>query len=284
MHKTEVDYSNTIIYKIYCNDENIKELYVGHTTNFVQRKYAHKQSSININMRENNTKLYKTIRENGGWDNWSMEIVNFFNCENQQQAKMKEQEYFISLNATLNSVEPFSKKIKPPYDNQVCKIYNCETCNLEFKNLHLLNIHKSAIHNFEKKGVFYCKNCHHSFTRKNDYERHIMSMKHVVNKKRNLRNPPDNQSYKCSNCSIIYKTRTGLWKHSRKCVGEEVKLKEPKLELCELKEMCSVMMKTNADFQRLMLESNQAMIESQIKFIEHTNNTIANIATYKNTN
>ena len=44
MPKVDIDYSNTIIYKIVCVDPLIKDLYIGHTTNFVQRKYAHKQT------------------------------------------------------------------------------------------------------------------------------------------------------------------------------------------------------------------------------------------------
>jgi hypothetical protein len=33
MPKVKMDYSNTIIYKIFCKDTNIKEAYIGHTTN-----------------------------------------------------------------------------------------------------------------------------------------------------------------------------------------------------------------------------------------------------------
>ena len=47
MPKHVIDYSNTIFYKIYCKDERIKELYIGHTTNFVQRKYGHKRACTN---------------------------------------------------------------------------------------------------------------------------------------------------------------------------------------------------------------------------------------------
>ena len=32
MPKKEIDYSNTIIYRIVCKDTNITECYVGHTT------------------------------------------------------------------------------------------------------------------------------------------------------------------------------------------------------------------------------------------------------------
>ena len=42
MPKEAMDYSNTIIYKIFCKDETVNDVYVGHTTNFIQRKYAHK--------------------------------------------------------------------------------------------------------------------------------------------------------------------------------------------------------------------------------------------------
>jgi predicted GIY-YIG superfamily endonuclease len=50
MPKTKMDYSNTIIYKIFCKDPSIKEIYIGHTTNFVTRKSEHKTSCKNSNI------------------------------------------------------------------------------------------------------------------------------------------------------------------------------------------------------------------------------------------
>ena len=78
MPKVEIDYSNTIIYKIYCKDPSVTDVYVGHTTNFVQRKYSHKQTCNNVKSPYYNLKLYKTIRENGNWSNWEMKILNFY--------------------------------------------------------------------------------------------------------------------------------------------------------------------------------------------------------------
>ena len=43
MPKREIDYSKTIIYRIICKDVNIKDIYIGYTTNFSQKKYAHKK-------------------------------------------------------------------------------------------------------------------------------------------------------------------------------------------------------------------------------------------------
>jgi len=56
-----------------------------------------------------------------------MSIVNFYNCKNQLEARQKEQEYFISLGATLNSVEPLSSK---PALNKSVKINKEEEDNL----------------------------------------------------------------------------------------------------------------------------------------------------------
>jgi predicted GIY-YIG superfamily endonuclease len=67
MTKIEIDYSNTINYKITCKNPDITDVYVGHTTNFVQRKHSHKQSCINNKATNYSCKLYEVIRANGGW-------------------------------------------------------------------------------------------------------------------------------------------------------------------------------------------------------------------------
>jgi spermidine/putrescine-binding protein len=101
MPKKEVDYSNTIIYKIYCKNEIITELYVGHTTNFIQRKYSHKISCNNLN---NDLKIYNVIRSNGGWDNWDMVEIAKYNCKDSTEARIKEQEHYNKLKSYLNLI------------------------------------------------------------------------------------------------------------------------------------------------------------------------------------
>ena len=46
MPKNNINYSNTIIYKIVCNDLNIKDLYRGSTTDFHNRKSNHKSKKM----------------------------------------------------------------------------------------------------------------------------------------------------------------------------------------------------------------------------------------------
>ncbi len=85
------------IYKICCDD--LPEFnYIGSTKSFRNRKYLHKQRAIT-----QNTKLYTTIRENGGWDNWRMVIVEDCGKISFTEARIKEEEYRVKLNANLNS-------------------------------------------------------------------------------------------------------------------------------------------------------------------------------------
>ena len=64
MPKHEIDYSNTIIYKITCKDSMVSDLYVGHTTNFVKRKNRHKYICNCIHHEAHSRKLYQMIRDN----------------------------------------------------------------------------------------------------------------------------------------------------------------------------------------------------------------------------
>ena len=43
MPKNNIDYSKSIIYKIYCKNEGVSDLYVGRTTNFCLRRNQHKK-------------------------------------------------------------------------------------------------------------------------------------------------------------------------------------------------------------------------------------------------
>jgi hypothetical protein len=106
MPRTPLDYSQTIIYKIVCNDVNVKHCYVGHTTNFTNRKHTHK---INCNYETSshyNLKKYQLIRQYGGFDNWSMIEIEKYPCNDLQEAIARERYYYDLLGADMNSQVP----------------------------------------------------------------------------------------------------------------------------------------------------------------------------------
>ena len=110
MPRTNTNYNNTVIYKIVCNDLNIKDVYVGHTTNFVKRKSQHKENCNSPSNEHYNTKIYKIIRENEGWCNWSMVEIEKYPCGDSNEAKKRERYWLENLSANLNQSIPSRSK------------------------------------------------------------------------------------------------------------------------------------------------------------------------------
>ena len=117
--------SKYVIYKIVCDDMP-EFIYVGSTTNFTQRKKSHKNACNNINNKSYNYKIYQIIRENGGWENWRIVIIN--ECEQgltKTQAHILEEEFRVKLNANLNGQKCYTTiEEAKEYNKEYRKGYN----------------------------------------------------------------------------------------------------------------------------------------------------------------
>jgi len=199
MPKDIIDYSNTIIYKIYCNDSSVTDIYVGHTTNFIKRKHQHKVLCNN----SNKLKIYDMIRKNGGWNNWTMvEIAKYF-CQDVTEARIKEQEHYELLKQSLKIANP---------------ILNNKNC--------ILNIDKPLLPEQDDNLIqfrFYCKYCDYSTNKKCNYDEHLMTQKHISKTFKLEINQNQQKAAKtakifsCEKCLKIYKDNSGLWRHKKKC-------------------------------------------------------------------
>jgi hypothetical protein len=106
MPRKDINYSNTIMYKLCCNDPTITDEYVGSTTDKIRRKTQHKSRCHNSNDKYHNLYVYKFIREHGGWNNWSMVVIEEYSCENKNQAELRERYWIETLQSTLNKNIP----------------------------------------------------------------------------------------------------------------------------------------------------------------------------------
>ena len=74
MPKIKIDYGNMIFYKVYCINPAIKKIFIGHTTNMVQRKHVlKKQSEIRY------LEMFDVINNNGGWKCWRIKELEKYN-------------------------------------------------------------------------------------------------------------------------------------------------------------------------------------------------------------
>ena len=97
-----VNYENSIIYKICCKDTNVKDEYVGSTTNFKQRKIKHKSDCS----RFCTTYLYSIINEKGGWFNWEMIELEKYKAVDRLDLHKRERYYIEKFGSNLNITVP----------------------------------------------------------------------------------------------------------------------------------------------------------------------------------
>ena len=298
MPKEVIDYSNTIIYKIFCKNKNVTDIYVGHTTNFIKRKYQHKICCNNLN---NKLKIYETIRSNGGWNNWEMIEIAMYNCKDHTEARIKEQKHYEELKASLNSC--------PPY---IDSNYFCEQCNLNCSSKHqyenhincLLHKKKCKITDDNKKTpknatIYYCSFCDFKCYKQSDWDRHIVRPKHkkMENDNENDKNDKNDNdkepknalsNYVCE-CGKEYKHSSGLSRHknANRCIPKtqctNLNTYAPSENESEVKVLTNLVLEVVKQNQELMVQNNET--QKQNKELTHklfeickngTNNTLIN--------
>jgi hypothetical protein len=104
MVKKVIDYATReiIFYRFVCNDPNIINTYCGSTLDFVKRKSQHRQNCNNENYKHHHYLIYKTIRDNGGWDNWRMLEIERKIVKDRTEASQQEQYWIEYYNAQMN--------------------------------------------------------------------------------------------------------------------------------------------------------------------------------------
>ena len=151
------DYSQTIIYKIIPNNIILNYCYIGNTCNIQNRIQNYQSNCINYNCAAYNRLLYRTIRENGGWNEWSLIPIEKFPCNNDNEARQREQFYIEKFNTNLNIIRAFrSEEVKIEQinkDNRTPEQIREKTKKYYEKNKEICNI-KSRLYYSNNKEYF----------------------------------------------------------------------------------------------------------------------------------
>lgn len=94
------------IYKLCISDGSLSECYVGSTINPKQRKWLHKSACTNENRNGHDLYVYKFIRENGGFENWTMHILEEFQNIDKTELRKMERKWIEQLKPALNKYLP----------------------------------------------------------------------------------------------------------------------------------------------------------------------------------
>ena len=134
----------------------------------------------------------------------------------------------------------------------------------------------------KNKVLFYCEICEYKCVRKYDFNKHILTPKHIKQQKTTEKSEKSEKSeniFICNNCEKEYNDRAGLWRHKKKCL-----IKEENVAVSENNnnnispEMILNIIQQNQEFKDLLLEQNKIMMEMS------KNNSTTNINTINNNN
>lgn len=234
------NYQNTIIYKIVCKDVSINDIYVGHTTDFIKRKCGHKSM---CNNNKKNLKIYKTIRENGGWENWEMVEIEKYPCNNGGEARARERYWIVGLNCSMNS-----------------------------------NMKSASLSSYDN-GKYHCEKCGVTTNNKYDYNKHTMTSKHI-NTINGCKMSEACEKY-CKKCDKSFKSPSGLWKHNKKCVitkHENDEECQSDSDICKYlqnsKEETKEYINLIKQLQEIIIQQNKTIIEQNRTILEFSKTTL----------
>lgn len=148
-----INYETTpiIFYKFVCENPEIKSC----CNNNKNKKYE--------------IKIYKIIRDNGGWDQWKMIEINRQICKDKVDACKIEQQYIEELQSNMNTYYALRTRTPEQY-----YLDNKEQIIEQNKNYKLENKEKLAEKSNKKKD---CE-CGQKYTHSNK-SRHLKTIKHL---------------------------------------------------------------------------------------------------------
>jgi len=149
--------------------------------------------------------------------------------------------------------------------------------------------------------IFLCEFCNITCSKKNDWNRHILTNKHFGNINGNTGNHISAKNiFTCKFCSKEYSSRKGLWGHNKKCNtnknntecdsidGVKSETNQTVIEYLmkensEMKNIVLEVVKSNADLQKQMVElCKSTSITNNNNINNHSNNKTFNLQFFLN--
>ena len=172
-------------------------------------------------------KLYKKIRENGGWDNWNMRILCDYYYSNHHDTRQIEQKYIDVFKTALNSIRAYSKSfINEELDRRLefelrdfsnkilgCFLYDYLDVNIDNEDME-------------------CKFCKTQLSTVGNLNYHIKNNKKCLDIQKKQNQTDNNMLVSCDFCKKQFSNKS-LKTHLQCCKNKTIELIEEKVKLIE---------------------------------------------------
>jgi len=120
---------------------------------------------------------------------------------------------------------------------------------------------------------FECILCNYKSSNKSDYNKHLQTGKHKKMSLRNIletQNPQTitqkncNDNLNCINCDKIFETRSGLWKHKKKCnTLEQEKSETSNNQIILTNDLIIKLLNDNKEMREIIMKQQEYMTKQQ---------------------
>ena len=120
---------------------------------------------------------------------------------------------------------------------------------------------------------FNCNNCDFVCSKYSNYKSHLLTAKHKIRTNLNKKNA---EIYVCNKCQKVYKARSGLWYHEKKCTIDTalIQMSEPSnTNNVTDNQMIMTLLKENNEIKNLVLDVCKQMKPTMINNITSHNKT-----------
>jgi hypothetical protein len=129
---------------------------------------------------------------------------------------------------------------------------------------------------------FHCEKCDYFTSRKSQFDRHILTDKHIQQQNSTFFNekvPKSSNTFTCD-CGKEYKDRSGLWRHKKKCNITEISEEDEPTD----KELIMMLIKENSELKHMVLDVCQKIqpLNNTVNSHNVTNNKTFNLQFFLN--
>ena len=138
----------------------------------------------------------------------------------------------------------------------------------------------------ENAELYECIKCNFKCSKKSNWDKHLLTRKHISDAKKM---PENADAYQCESCSKIYRSRGSLWKHTRLCDNNPTTANTKNMywlnnenamnAVLQVIKQNQELITSNSHFKELLIgqqHENQKLQTQLIEAVKDTGNTIHN--------
>ncbi len=99
---------------------------------------------------------------------------------------------------------------------------------------------------------FFCELCKTITSNKKDYNKHLLTRKHITNANPQPIISRKSPLHECSHCNKLYESRSGLWRHMKTC--NTASKETPQEDVKSLTSLVIELMKSNTELQKQLVD------------------------------